>query len=218
MGAGLYTLQPAVFLGYRALGSACGGLALMWLAGAGGHSGGTVLFATVFGAFAGWVLPQTIVRKKAEHRLGQIEIALPELIDLLVVTVEAGLGFSRSMQVAAGKLQGPLGDELRLAVQEQRMGLASTEALSSILKRCDTPSMRSFVRSVIQGETLGVSMGTIMRNLATEMRKRRRASAEERAQKAPVKMLFPLVFLIFPPIFIILLYPAVYNFGQSFGG
>jgi tight adherence protein C len=217
LGAGLYTTQPATFLGYRALASACGGLALLWLAGAGEHSGGMVLLATIFGAFAGWVLPQSVLRRKAQHRLGQVDIALPELIDLLVVTVEAGLGFSRSMQVAASNLHGPLGDELRLAVQEQRMGLASTEALSSILRRCDTPSMRSFVRSVIQGETLGVSMGTIMRNLATEMRKRRRASAEERAQKAPVKMLFPLVFLIFPPIFIILLYPAIYNFGQSFG-
>jgi tight adherence protein C len=78
--------------------------------------------------------------------------------------------------------------------------------------------MRSFVRSVIQGETLGVSIGNIMRNLAIEMRKRRRAAAEERAQKAPLKMLFPLVFLIFPPMFIVLLYPALQAFGQSIMG
>jgi tight adherence protein C len=134
-----------------------------------------------------------------------------------VVTVEAGLGFSGSMQVAGQKLRGPLGDEVRLALQEQKMGLSTTEALSSMLNRSDTPSMRSFVRSVIQGETLGVSIGNIMRNLGIEMRKRRRQAAEERAQKAPIKMLFPLIFLIFPPIFIVLLYPAVHSFGQSFG-
>ena len=88
------------------------------------------------------------------------------------------------------------------------MGLATNEALANMLARADTPGMRSFVRSVIQGETLGVSIGQIMRNLAVEMRKRRRAIAEERAQKAPIKILFPLVFLIFPAMFVILLAPA----------
>jgi tight adherence protein C len=218
MAAGRYTTAPTTFLGYRAMAAASGAVFLLWLAGSTGHSGTTVLFATAFGAFAGWVLPQTVMRRRAEHRMGQIELGLPELIDLLVVTVEAGLGFSSSMQLAATKLHGALGEELRLALQEQRMGLSTTEALSSMLARCDTPSMRSFVRSVIQGETLGVSIGTIMRNLAIEMRKRRRQAAEERAQKAPIKMLFPLVFLIFPPMFMVLLYPAIHTFGQSFGG
>ena len=98
------------------------------------------------------------------------------------------------------------------------MGLSTEEALSNLAARCDTPSMRSFVRSVLQGERLGVSIGSIMRNLAIEMRKTRRQTAEERAQKAPIKILFPLVFLIFPPIFIVLLYPAIHSFGQAFGG
>jgi tight adherence protein C len=78
--------------------------------------------------------------------------------------------------------------------------------------------MRSFVRSIVQGESLGVSIGTIMRNLALEMRKRRRAAAEERAQKAPIKLLFPLIFLIFPAMFIVLLGPAVFQFMEAFGG
>jgi tight adherence protein C len=98
------------------------------------------------------------------------------------------------------------------------MGLSTNDALRNMLDRADTPAMRSFVRSMLQGETLGVSIGQIMRNLAQEMRKRRRAAAEERAQKAPIKILFPLIFLIFPAMFVILLGPAVYSFIQAFKG
>jgi tight adherence protein C len=216
--AGSYTTAPTTFLGYRGIGGGFGALTMLWLAASGGSSSSKLVLMVVLGAVGGWVVPQFIVRKRGERRLGQIEVALPELIDLLVVTVEAGLGFSGSLQVAGQKLQGPLGDEVRLALQEQKMGLATNESLSNMLNRCDTPSMRSFVRSVIQGETLGVSIGNIMRNLAIEMRKRRRQLAEERAQKAPIKMLFPLIFLIFPALFIVLLYPAIHTFGQSFGG
>ena len=97
------------------------------------------------------------------------------------------------------------------------MGLGSDAALQNMLDRVDTPAMGSFVRSVLQAETLGVSIGEIMRGLAVEMRARRRAKAEERAQKAPVKMLFPLAFCIFPAILIILLYPAITEFRQALG-
>jgi tight adherence protein C len=214
--AGFYTADPTTFVGYRALTGVAASALMLWLAASGG--GAKVIFGVLLGAVGGWLAPRILLQKRGNRRLAQIELALPDLIDLLVVTVEAGLGFSGSMQVAGRKLQGPLGEEVRLALQEQRMGLSTNEALSSMLNRCDTPSMRSFVRSVIQGETLGVSIGNIMRNLATEMRKRRRAAAEERAQKAPVKMLFPLVFLIFPPLFIVMLYPAIQAIGQSFGG
>ena len=97
------------------------------------------------------------------------------------------------------------------------MGLTTEESLRHMLVRADTPSMRSFVRAVTQGETLGVSIGDILRSLALEMRKRRRAAAEERAQKAPIKILFPLVFLIFPAMFIVLLGPAIFDFIDAFG-
>src|ERR687887_360171 len=122
------------------------------------------------------------------------------------------------LQMASGRLTGPLGDELRLTLQEQNMGLSINEALANTMARCDTPSMRSFVRSIVQGETLGVSIGQIMRDLATEMRRRRKASAEERAQKAPIKILFPLVFLIFPAMFIVLLGPALIQFLRAIRG
>src|ERR671925_3361 len=129
-----------------------------------------------------------------------------------------GLGFVGSLQMASGRLTGPLGEELRLTLQEQNMGLSINEALANTMARCDTPSMRSFVRSIVQGETLGVSIGQIMRDLATEMRRRRKASAEERAQKAPIKILFPLVFLIFPAMFVVLLGPALAQFLHAIRG
>jgi tight adherence protein C len=216
--AGLYTTTPMTFMGYRALSAVGMPLTMLWYLTVTGAGGAVFVGGLAFGIFAGWRLPMMIVQRRARKRFERVERDLPELIDLLVVTVEAGLGFNGSMQITAQRLGGPLGDELRLTLQEQRMGLSTTKALSNMLVRCDTPSMRSFVRSVLQGETLGVSIGQIMRALALEMRKRRRAAIEERAQKAPIKLLFPLVFLIFPAMFIVLLYPAVSSFLQSFGG
>jgi tight adherence protein C len=218
MAAGMYGTTPRKFLGYRIL-CAVGVPALwLWSASAAGYPAGLTGLGLVFALAVGWVAPMTIIRKRAERRFEKIDYELPELIDLLVVTVEAGLGFNGSLQVASERVQGPLGDELRLTMQQQSMGLTTNEALTNMLARCDTSLMRSFVRSVLQGETLGVSIGKIMRDLATEMRKRRRQFAEEKAQKAPIKILFPLVFLIFPAMFVILLGPAVYAFTKSFGG
>jgi tight adherence protein C len=218
MAAGMYGTTPRKFLGYRIL-SAFGVPAVwLWSASAAGYPGALTGLGLIFALAVGWVAPMTLVRKRALRRFEKIDYELPELIDLLVVTVEAGLGFNGSLQVASERVQGPLGDELRLTMQQQSMGLTTNEALTNMLERCDTPLMRSFVRSVLQGETLGVSIGKIMRDLATEMRKRRRQAAEEKAQKAPIKILFPLVFLIFPSMFVILLGPAVYAFTTSFGG
>lgn len=215
--AGLYTVSPLTFLGYRVLSTILVPAVLVWMFSLRGGPVVFVLFAGAFGLLAGWVLPMTYLRRKADQRFDHVERDLPELVDVLVLTVEAGLGFTGAMQLAAARLVGPLGDELRLTLQEQSMGLSINAALSNLLERCETPSMRSFVRSVLQGETLGVSMGTILRNLAIEMRKRRRARAEERAQKAPIKILFPLIFLIFPSLFAVLLYPAIVEFVQAIG-
>jgi tight adherence protein C len=217
MAAGAYTLSTTVFLGYRVLSSVGLAVLLAFATIAAGSSAFTALMLICIGAAAGWLGPVFLVRRRARARFEQIEYRLPEMVDLLVVTIEAGLGLNSAMQLASSRVPGPLGDELRLALQEQRMGLSTTESLSNMLERCETPSMRSFVRSILQGETLGVSIGTIMRNLGHDMRIRRRQGAEQRAQKAPVKILFPLVFFIFPPMFIVLLFPAVYTFSQTFG-
>jgi tight adherence protein C len=216
--AGMYNVTANRFFGYRILATV--GLPLIWIWFSVTTSASPILgiLGTAICVFLGWWAPLRIVQDRAKRRLNEIDYELPELIDLLVVTVEAGLGFVGSLQMASDRLKGPLGNELRLTLQEQNMGLSINEALANTMARCDTPSMRSFVRSIIQGETLGVSIGQIMRDLATEMRRRRKASAEERAQKAPIKILFPLVFLIFPAMFIVLLGPAISQFLHAIRG
>jgi tight adherence protein C len=216
MAAGLYGMTSRRFIGYQTLAAITFPAAWIWFTGTTGMAGFFVLPGAVLAVYLGWRAPLIIVDRRARFRLQEIDYELPELVDLLVVTVEAGLGFSGSLQVASERIDGPLGQELRLTLQEQNMGLTTEEALRHMLIRADTPAVRSFVRAVTQGETLGVSIGDILRSLATEMRKRRRASAEERAQKAPVKILFPLVFLIFPAMFVILLGPAVFDFLEAF--
>jgi tight adherence protein C len=218
MRAGLYRFSPVTLTGYRVISALTFPATFLWFASS-AKLGGAIVVISVPAMFAfGWMAPLTVVRRRARARLDQIDRELPELVDLLVVTVEAGMGFAGSMSIAAERFNGPLGDELRLAMQEQAMGLPTDRALANMLERAETDAMRSFVRSIRQGEALGVSIGQIMRNLALEMRKRRRAAAEERAQKAPIKILFPLVGLIFPAIFVVLLAPAGLTLINTFGG
>jgi tight adherence protein C len=207
--AGMYTTTPRQVIGYSLL-LALGLPALgVWLLIAGGASATLTILAAIFLAAIGWVAPGFIVQQRAEGRLYQIDRAMPELIDLLVVTVEAGLSLSAALQLAGDRMKGPLGDELRIVLQEQRMGLTPVQALENMVGRCPTPAVESFTRAMMQGQALGVSVGAILRSLAIEMRKRRRAAAEQQAQKAPIKMLFPLVFMIFPALFVVILGPAV---------
>ncbi len=215
--AGLYHITPGRFLGYRILCTLGFPILWIWLAVAIGVKPAMTVIITLLVVLVGWIMPARILQDRARQRLNEIDYQLPELIDLLVVTVEAGLGFVSSLQTAAARISGPLGEEVRLTLQEQSMGLSIQEAMLHMLNRVDTASTRSFVRSIVQGETLGVSIGQIMRDLAQEMRRRRRAVAQERAQKAPVKILFPLVLLIFPAMFVVLLGPALFLFFRAFG-
>jgi tight adherence protein C len=214
----VYRITPGKFLGYRILATVGFPLIWIWFATSTSMSAAIAVAGTIFCGALGWFMPAQLVKDRAKRRLAEIDHELPELIDLLVVTIEAGLGFVGSLQMASKRLQGPLGDELRLTLQEQNMGLSIAEALHNTMLRTDTPAMRSFVRSVTQGERLGVSIGQIMRDLANEMRRRRKQSAEERAQKAPIKILFPLVFLIFPAMFIVLLGPALIQLLHAISG
>ncbi len=208
-GAGLYNVSSNTFQGYRVMLTAGIGL----LIGLELIAGGALSFIGIVELLAAmalsWFGPALLVGTRAQRRMDRVDRDLPELIDLLIATIEAGLGFAGSLQLVADRFDGPLGDELRLTLREQSMGLSTERALGNLLERCETPSVRAFVRAVSQGESLGVSVGAMMRNLAAETRKRRRQAANEKVQKAPVKMLFPLVLMVFPALMIVLLYPAL---------
>jgi tight adherence protein C len=216
--AGLYSLTAEAFHGYRViLGLGVPGFFLLISAGSGSIAATTVLELILLAGLC-WLGPALLVGTRAQRRMDAVDRALPELIDVLTATMEAGLGFAGSLQMVTERFGGPLGQELRLTLQEQRMGLSTEQALNHLLERCDTPSVRAFVRAVLQGESLGVSIATMMRNLATETRKRRRQAAHAQIQRAPVKMLFPLVFLVFPSLLIVLLYPAFTSLMAQLGG
>jgi tight adherence protein C len=217
LSAGFFGIGARRFNGYRILLTVGLPLLMMWLLGLAGAQTAVIVFIAAASGIAGWVVPSVVLTRRASSRLREIDDGLPELIDLLVVTLEAGVSFAAALRLASDRLEGPLGDEIRLTIQEQNLGLSIPEALDNWLARCDTPSVRSFVRSMIQGERLGVSIGQILRNLAIEMRARRKQVIEERAQKAPIKILFPLVFLIFPAMFVVILGPMIFRLSDSFG-
>ncbi len=215
--AGMYSTTPWRFLGYQALLSLALLCVWVWLAGVSGMGAFSIVLGAVIAIGVGWVLPLVYVLRRIRHRRQQIEYELPEMIDLIIVAVEAGVSLLGALRIASREVAGPLGEELRLTLQETNLGLATTEALANFAKRADTPGMRMFIRGVMQGEALGIAIAQIMRNLADEMRKRRKAAAEERARKAPIKMIFPLVFLIFPAMFIVLVLPALLTITKVFG-
>jgi tight adherence protein C len=214
--AGMYGASTRKIFGYQILLTFLGAVVWVWLAGIEHVDTGILLLGLAGTMLACWFLPLAYIDAKGRSRRDSIEGTLPDVIDLLVVTLEAGLSLPQSLRLASSRLRGPIAQELRLTLQEQNMGLTLVEALANFQRRVDTPTVRLFARSVAQGETLGVPVGQLMRNLAEEMRKRRKAFAEEKAHKAPVKMLFPLVFLIYPAVFIVLVLPAMLNLGELF--
>ncbi len=215
--AGMYTTTPDRLLGTQFLAGLVAAFLWVWLSVLGGAPAWLLFFGTIGAAVFGWVLPAYVVDSRARKRREQVERGLPDLIDLLVVTLEAGLSFPQSLRLSATKVKEPLASEVRLTLQEQNMGLTLVEALENLLVRVDTPGIRMLSRSIAQGEIMGVSTGQIMRNLAIELRKRQRAYAEERAQKAPVKVLFPILLLIMPALFIVLLLPVMISIMDVLG-
>jgi tight adherence protein C len=209
--AGMYATSTRTVLGYRALGAGAFAVLGLFL----GHGLLVHVPLSAVMAACGWRLPLARIRRTAANRARAIERAVPDLIDQLVVMLEAGVGFSSSLQIAASRLEGPLGQEMRLALQEQRMGASLADSLTNLRERTASPNLKSFVRAVVQGERLGVSIAQVMRDLALDMRKRRRQFAEEQAQKTPVKLLLPLIFLILPTIFIVVLVPPILDLFKT---
>lgn len=166
----------------------------------------------------GYVLPDFYVSRLGQERQAAIRAALPDVLDLLTVSVEAGLGFDGAMQKVSEKFGGPVGEEFREFLKEVRLGKARIDALRSLAARVPVDDLKAFAASVIQAEQLGVSLARVLRVQSEQMRVRRKQRAEEQAMQTPVKMLFPLVIFVFPTIFIVLLGPAAIQALSLFRG
>lgn len=186
------------------------------LGGALGYTGTKLILVALVGLPVGWLLPDLLLQSKARQRKEDVEKKLPDMMDLLTVSVEAGLGFDGAMQKVAGQSRGVLADELTQVLREVRMGKARSEALREMADRLGVNDMSNFVGSIILAERLGISIGNVLRVQSNQMRQKRRQRAEEKAMQAPVKMLFPLVFFIFPTIMVVLLGPAVIQIMETF--
>jgi tight adherence protein C len=166
------------------------------------------LAVCLVGALFGFVLPIFWLRSKIRKRQGDIIKTLPDALDLLTIIVEAGMGFDGAMQKVAEKWDNEISKGFAKVVQEMRLGVVRREALRNMEASMGVPDVTTFVAAIIQAEQLGVSIAKILRVQSEQMRIKRRQRAEAAANKAPIKMLFPMVFLIFPALFIILLGPA----------
>jgi tight adherence protein C len=215
LAAGLNTVSPSSFLAAKgALGAAGGALGLIfWLS-----TGKGIAFLMVLGlAAGGYIAPGYLVGVRARGRRDRLQSALPDALDLLAVSVEAGMGFDAAISKLIEHMEGPLIDEFGLALSEMRVGESRHDALKKLAARVDAPELSAFVRALIQADQLGISLGRILRVQATDTRLKRQTAAEEKAMKAPIKMLFPTVAFIFPAMFIVVLGPAMISLGKLFG-
>jgi tight adherence protein C len=188
------------------------GLALGFLLGSGG---GALLFGGVL-ALIGYKGPDIFMIMKIRGRKGRLRADLPDALDLLAVSVEAGLGFDGAILKIMEHMKGPLAEEFALTLGEMRVGQTRQEALKNLAERTDLQEVSSFTRAIIQADQLGISLGRILRVQAADSRVKRQAAAEEKAMKAPIKMMFPTAIFIFPVIFIVSLAPAFLNIGDVF--
>lgn len=173
-----------------------------------------VVLASALAYFA----PDIVIHGRGVERQKEIELELPNTLDQMLISVEAGLGFETAMARAAQNGKGPLAFELMRTLQDMQVGRSRREAYLALASRTDVPDLRSFVRAVVQADIYGIAIANVLRTQAKQMRVKRRQRAEEKAMKLPVKVLFPLMFCILPVLFIVIIGPAVINVMNNFMG
>jgi len=186
---------------------------ITWLSGA---SMSNRIMALLLGLIGGYIFFEMIMENRIRTRKKEIEKALPDVLDLMTVSIEAGLGFDAAMQRVVEKANGPIAEEFNETLQEMRMGKTRREALQDLGIRTGVADLSRFVESLVQADQLGVSLGNVLRNQSDQMRILRRQRVQEQAMKAPIKMLFPMVLFIFPCMFIIILAPALIDLMGAF--
>jgi tight adherence protein C len=172
-----------------------------------------VVLGTAAFAAAGYVLPNVLLKNAGDKREELMVNALPDAVDLLTISVEAGLGFDAAVSRVAKNTDGPLAQEFSRLLQEMQLGMGRAEAMRAMGDRSTLADLRSFCLAMVQADSLGIPVARVLRIQSSEMRVKRRQRAEEKAQKVPVKILFPLIFFILPSLFIIVLGPAVLQLG-----
>jgi tight adherence protein C len=193
------------------------GLAIGLLLGLGGGALRVMLFCGVLGA-AGLFLPDVLTWNAGLKRQEQIGKTLPEALDMLTVSVEAGLGFDAALSQVSKNTEGPLAGEFFRVLQEMQIGKTRAEAFRAMAERTTVQDLRRFVSSLVQADMLGIPIANVLREQAREMRLKRRARAEEKAQKIPIKILFPMIFFIFPALFVVIIGPGVITVIRAFSG
>jgi tight adherence protein C len=214
MAAGMRKTSPTGFIAARGMLAGAGVLIGLLF---GVASGGALALLWPLGlGFLGLLAPNFYLSSRIRKRQASVAAELPDALDLLSVSVEAGLGFDGAVQKLTEHMEGPLIEEFELALGGIRIGEGRQEALKKMSERSASPEMASFVRAIIQADQLGISLGRILRIQAADSRLKRQLLAEEKAMKAPIKMLFPTVVFIFPAMFIVILGPAFLNLAKIF--
>jgi tight adherence protein C len=214
MAAGMRKTSPTGFIATKGVLTVGGGIVGLIL-GSVVSPQQALLWALLLGLF-GFIAPGVYLSSRVRRRQASVAAELPDALDLLSVSVEAGLGFDGAVQKLTEHMEGPLIEEFELALGEMRIGEGRQEALKKMAERSASPEMSSFVRAIIQADQLGISLGRILRIQAGDTRLKRQTLAEEKAMKAPIKMLFPTVVFIFPAMFIVILGPAFLNIAKVF--
>ncbi|RYG68264.1 type II secretion system F family protein [bacterium] len=169
----------------------------------------TLLITGILGAFYGFRMPDIWLGIKIRSRQTAIQLVLPDMIDLISISVEAGLGLTAAIQRISERFDNPLSEEFLRTLQEVRLGRAQTDALRDMVKRVDVPDLTTLLTAIVQAELLGLAVANVLRIQSERLRERRSQRAREQAQKAPIKMTFPLVLFIFPALFVVILGPAL---------
>ncbi len=172
----------------------------------------------VFVVFLGYFIPDLMLYSKGMERQKAMQLELANTLDQMLISVEAGLGFEGAMARAGENGKGPLAEELVRTLQDMQVGRSRRESYLALAERTNLPELRSFVQAVVQADTYGIAISRVLRVQAKVMRVKRRQRAEEKAMKLPVMILFPLLFFIFPVLFIAILGPAVINTIETFSG
>jgi tight adherence protein C len=208
-------MRVSDWLGIKAIGAAIGAALFFLLVGILGQNLVMGVLLAVVGLGIGYIGPEFWLGRRVRGRQKKILVGIPDALDLLTISVRAGLGFDAALGKVVEKMKGPLVDEFRRALAEVRVGKARRDALRDIVPRTEVQPLTNFIGAIIQAEQLGVSISKVLQVQSEQLRIERRQRAEEQAAQAPIKMLFPLVGCIFPSLFIVILGPAIILIVQN---